>query len=73
MSDTRLVWFAPGALPLIAPRGAGRLVYHGMGGVSWYRTRCGKPTGTGNGYVPVRRDTADLIADPCRICWHEHP
>lgn len=68
--DTSIVYITARQLCSQAPKADG-LRYHAPSRWSWERTRCGivhedrgQPVTSG-----MRRDTADLIADPCRICF----
>jgi hypothetical protein len=74
MSDTRLVWIAVGRLMLSPPS---KLTYHRHHEFDWLRTACGRLYGARDiegrvhdvRFVALRTDSAELIADPCRICW----
>lgn len=78
MSDPSLVWIATGRLTMLPPNGyvashpsRAVLTFHRWHARQWERSACGLPYER-NGrqaMVALRRDTAELIADPCRICW----
>lgn len=75
MSDASIVHISIGRLSTLPPT---RLTFHHWSERDWCRTACGRPYETGEGIdgrflrremVAVRRDTADLIADPCHVCF----
>ena len=72
MSDTRSVWISQWALTTLVPQANGQLRFHAWSSYGWTRTRCGRPLRDKHGHergVAIRRDTAELIADPCITCW----
>lgn len=62
MSDVRLVYITLRSLTMLPPS---RLTFHRHARLG-YRTVCGHVAGPR--MVRLRRDTAELIADPCRRC-----
>ena len=68
MSDPRLVWIAVGRLAMLPPS---RLTFHRWHTRQWERSACGLPYERKGrqAMVAIRRDSAELIADPCHICW----
>lgn len=77
VGDPRLVWIAVGRLAMLPPAGyassptGARLMFHRWHSHRWDRTICGLPYERRGrqAMVALRRDSAELIADPCRICW----
>ncbi len=79
MTDTRIVLVSQTALTMYAPIANTKLRYHRrtftrQGSQTW----CGISVSDYNGFPVVaqawasmRRDTAELIADPCARCWVE--
>ena len=72
MNDARAVWISARSLSFYAPQSQ-QIVYHDMHAKSWGITHCGislmskdRPRG-----VWVRSDTAQLIANPCGLCWRQ--
>jgi hypothetical protein len=76
MSGTAIVYITARQLTLTAPRSDG-LRYHRSNRRRWERTACGIIHEWSGQRVTVglREDTAELIADPCRICygWTDRP
>jgi hypothetical protein len=70
MSGTAIVYITARQLTLTAPRSDG-LHYHRSNRRRWERTACGIIHEWSGQRVTVglREDTAELIADPCRICF----
>lgn len=75
MSNAQVVTMSQRALVFYAPVANGQLRYHLS---DWDRygvkTRCGSAIADYDGkpvaeWTRLRRDTADLIADPCRVCF----
>ncbi len=75
--ETTVVVMSQRQLVLFAARGGGPLRYHGT---RWrgrvFVTRCGHKVWDGSDdmalreqWTRIRRDTADLIADPCMVCF----
>ena len=75
MSDASIVHISVGRLSMLpASNGyTGRqLLFHDpWSNRDWKRTACGRAYETDGQrlMVAVRRDTAELIADPCRVCF----
>ena len=71
MSDPSLVWLSTRQLAMMPPAGyraspsGAHLTFHRYGHARW-GTYCGVPFAR---VVAMRRDTAELIADPCQVCW----
>jgi hypothetical protein len=71
MNDASAVWISARSLSFYAPQSQS-IVYHDMHPKRWTTTHCGlrlldrheMPRG-----VWVRYDTAQLIANPCGLCW----
>jgi hypothetical protein len=74
MGDASIVHISIGRLSILPPSNAltGRqLVFHHWSRSDWRRTQCGRLYETDGirQLVAVRRDTAELIADPCSFCF----
>lgn len=74
VSDASIVHISVGRLSMLpASNGyTGRqLLFHHWSNRDWKRTACGRACEADGHrmFVAVRRDTAELIADPCRVCF----
>ena len=73
MSDPRLVWIAVGRLAMTPPSRPDdrQLTFHRWHTRQWEQTACGLPYERRGrqAMVALRRDSAELIAAPCRVCW----